>query len=267
MRFLGAMALILTAVLFLGSCARGEVNDLEVPPIDPEPVEPISLTLYFSDPHGGYMLAEAREVAVSEQDLPARALGELVKGPDDPLLSPSLPPETRVLGVEVAEGTAFVNFSRELVDKHWGGTVGELVTARSVVYTLTELSGIERVQFLIEGVAPPETLLGHLDVREPLEPEVIVGSLHPDPERLEALQERVDGGREQWRLEAVEVLLREGPGAGLRLDPEDVVETVREGERKILTVEYRDRRWTVALEQPVRSGSDGIWAMVEILPD
>jgi spore germination protein GerM len=63
-----------------------------------------------------------------------------------------------------------VDFSRELLTSHWGGSMGEIMTVYSVVNTLASLPGIEQVKFLVEG-EEIETLTGHLDISEPVEPD------------------------------------------------------------------------------------------------
>jgi len=41
--------------------------------------------------------------------------------------------------------------SKEFVENHIGGSTAELMTINSIVASLTELPGIDKVQFLIEG--------------------------------------------------------------------------------------------------------------------
>lgn len=261
------LVLVMALSGLLWACGPREMADEpEVPPQIQANEEYARVMLYFSDGHGAFLVGEERQLEGTGAELAQAALMALVEGPQDPHLSKTLPREARILGVEVAQGTAFVNFSRELVDKHWGGTAGEIITIRSVVYTLTQLQDIDRVQFLVEGVAPPETLLGHMDVREPLEPDVAVGYIDLDPDRLSSLQEEVSRGREEWRLEPLEVLLMEGPGAGLMIDSQAIIETFREDGRYEVYLSYQGSDWKVVLEQPLIQGSEGIWVIREILP-
>ena len=65
-------------------------------------------------------------------------------------------------------GGVFVDFSRELVANHPGGSTGELFTIRSVVRTLSmNFPEVESVRFLVEG-REIETVAGHIDVSGPL---------------------------------------------------------------------------------------------------
>ena len=63
-------------------------------------------------------------------------VAELIKGPTLELI-PTIPEETRVRTVFLDEkGCAYVDFSRDISQKHPGGTTGELVTISSIVNTL-----------------------------------------------------------------------------------------------------------------------------------
>ena len=68
-----------------------------------------------------------------------------------------------------------VDFDRTLVREHPGGSTGEILTVFSVVNTLTEIPGVRKVAWRIEG-QPVETLVGHLDLSRPVErdPSLIV---------------------------------------------------------------------------------------------
>jgi len=100
----------------------------------------------------------------------------LEAGPSLPGLLPVLPEGTRVLGVRQAGSVVHVNFSRELVQAHPGGSAGELVTIYGIVNTLAGAPGVERVQIWVEG-ALVETVAGHVSTLEPLAPDyTLVGA-------------------------------------------------------------------------------------------
>jgi spore germination protein GerM len=128
-----------------------------------------SVTLVFADNAATGMVEERREIAVP-QDRAGRAkriLEELAAGPRESGVR-TLPYGTRVLSVFFDEqGGVFVDFSRELVDNHPGGSTGELFTIRSVVQTLAaNFPDIESVRFLVEG-QEVETIAGHIDASVP----------------------------------------------------------------------------------------------------
>jgi len=89
-------------------------------------------------------------------------LEELIKGPTNSSLSPTLPSQTEVRALYI------MDFSSSLKEKHPGGSTGELLTVYSIVDTLlANFPSQSRVQILIQG-QPRETLAGHIDIREPL---------------------------------------------------------------------------------------------------
>lgn len=135
----------------------------------PPPVEKI--TLFFVSEDTNKLAGEAREIVPAGRDLKMVVLEELIKGPENPVLGKTIPEDVKVLGVTVDKnGLAVVDFSRELLTSHWGGSLGEIMTVYSVVNTLALLPDIEQVKFLVEG-KEIETLTGHLDISEPIEPD------------------------------------------------------------------------------------------------
>ncbi|MBO8158296.1 GerMN domain-containing protein [Thermosyntropha sp.] len=130
------------------------------------------ITLYFSDKDAIYLVPEIREVKIDKNadktDLAEKIVKELIKGPEDENLFRTIPPEAKLLGIEIKDEIAYADFSEEIKTKHWGGSTGETMTVMSIVNSLTELEGIKKVQILIEGKTE-ETLVGHLYTKEPLE--------------------------------------------------------------------------------------------------
>lgn len=93
-----------------------------------------------------------------------------------------IPVGGRVEWVQISGDLATVSLSQELVDNHPGGSAGELLTVYSIVETLTQLPEVERVQLLVAG-RRVETLVGHLAIDRPLEPDP--GMVLGRAERLE----------------------------------------------------------------------------------
>ena len=133
----------------------------------------MKLVLYFQGPDVGLLFPEEREVEETpDGNLRARAvLEELTKGPRKDLL-PTVPVGTRVREVYFdVSGVAFVDFSRELRDRHPGGAAEELLTIDSIVNSLARnVPQVLAVQFLIEG-RTVASLAGHVDLSAPVRPE------------------------------------------------------------------------------------------------
>ncbi|CFX43417.1 GerMN domain [Syntrophomonas zehnderi OL-4] len=85
-------------------------------------------------------------------DMPKAAVEELIKGqPSTPDAYRVLPPETKVLGVNVnQEGLATVNFSSAVLNANVGAS-GEEMGIFSIVNTLTEFPNIKQVSFMVDG--------------------------------------------------------------------------------------------------------------------
>jgi len=116
------------------------------------PVEKKVITLYYSNSNADKVVADKREVEISKDTQIERLVfEELQKGPKNEGLVATIPKGTRLLSVSTENGICTLNLSKEFVDNHPGGTAGETMTLFSIVNTMTELPGIEKVQFLIEG--------------------------------------------------------------------------------------------------------------------
>jgi len=130
-----------------------------------------SVVLAFADRGASRTVTERRDVVVPDDrsGKAKRILEELVSGPVGQGVA-TLPGGTRILSVVFDDaGGVYVDFSRELVSAHPGGSAGELFTIRSVVTTLqTNFPDVERVLFLVEG-REIESIAGHYDAGEPFE--------------------------------------------------------------------------------------------------
>lgn len=133
----------------------------------------MDLTLYFADRNAEKVQPEIRNLPVYDSRTAWAALQALIDGPEETDHYPTIPEGTVVLDLGIANGICTVNFSREFIDNHWGGSAGEMMTLSSIVNTLTEFPTIQKVMILVEGKAG-ETL-GNILLDQPLErsPEMI----------------------------------------------------------------------------------------------
>ena len=130
----------------------------------------IKAHLFYVDADGTRLSSVERDVAFGEGTVEqARQIIEAQIGPvAEPLVS-AVPPGTRLRTLFVTDrGEAFVDFSRELLTGHSGGSTNELLTVYTVVDALTaNLPAVTAVQLLVDG-KQVETLAGHVDLRRPL---------------------------------------------------------------------------------------------------
>lgn len=179
--FTGCIFLLVLLFMVAGfsGCAPPEEAPPQEPPeeeVDENEEEAVEETrtieLYFGDAQAENLVIEEREIQAGERGLMIAALEELIRGPEDPDLVRTVPEETEVLEIHVEEGVAEVSFSEEIRSEHWGGSTGERMTVMSITNTLVAgFEEVEQVQFLIEG-EEVETLTGHLDLTQPVTPEL-----------------------------------------------------------------------------------------------
>lgn len=175
---LGALlvALVVLIVLFYTGGGREQIRHLadtvasKPSPAADEEAGRIEVTLFFLSDNDDLLHRETREIEAgpSPADEAERALEELIKGSERGLLSP-LPAQTRVRQVFVnQDGTAYVDFGKEIMEKFSYGSSSELAAVFAVVNTLAvSFQPVRRVVILVEG-SERETLGGHVDLSRPL---------------------------------------------------------------------------------------------------
>jgi hypothetical protein len=126
------------------------------------------VTLFFQEADSEYLGPERRKIFLTSSvaDQAKQIVVELINGPLEKGLLPTLPQQTRLRGLYLdRSGTAYVDLSSELVDFHPGGTDEEIATIFSLVDTLVyNLPEIKRVHILVNG-EERDTLKSHLDLR------------------------------------------------------------------------------------------------------
>jgi germination protein M len=132
--------------------------------------EKASATLYFSNQEATAVMGEERIIRYPPETTRSGfiklVLEELIKGPRDKDLYPTIPPEVKVNNVAIEDLLCQVDFSEEMHSKHWGGAAGESMSINSIVNTLTEYPYIQRVKMTVEG----EPLnIEHVILDEPVE--------------------------------------------------------------------------------------------------
>lgn len=159
------------------------LNDLVLAPQDVAhmPIMPVvserterEIQVYFADANASKLVPEKRLVELgggAAADAGA-IVSELIKGPQSARLLPTMPVGTRLLNAYELGDMLVLDFTHELQTNHTGGSTAELLTVYSIVNTLgRNLEGIKRIRMLVEG-EEVETLMGHLDLTEPLSPNV-----------------------------------------------------------------------------------------------
>lgn len=112
-----------------------------------------AVTLYYCTLMGDDQIfyVPVSRMARGDADIVKVTVEELLKGPHpNGYLFSELPAGTELLGFTLVENTLAVNFSREILN-YKGALSGEKNIYAQIVLTLTEISGVEKVQLLVEG--------------------------------------------------------------------------------------------------------------------
>lgn len=112
--------------------------------------ERTELTLYFTDETGEQLYAEKREVVHNTNTSMERViLEELISGPDEEDLYPTLDKSMKILSVSVNENVCYVNFDAAFLNNSL--EVKEYIPIYSIVNSLSELTSVNRVQISVNG--------------------------------------------------------------------------------------------------------------------
>ncbi|NLD48704.1 MAG: GerMN domain-containing protein, partial [Clostridiaceae bacterium] len=122
----------------------------------------VRMKLYFPTIDNSRILSEEREVKVKDDAILMAALKALIAGPERTELRNAMPDGTAVLSVKKENNTAVIDFSEE-----YGKVNGldEVVERISIVNTLTEITGVEKVRILVAGkdlIGPSGEAFGEL---------------------------------------------------------------------------------------------------------
>jgi spore germination protein GerM len=132
--------------------------------------------LYFSNRENTFLAAEESVLVHSTDavDLGKKIIKALIKGPKGELLR-TIPGNTTLNALYITEdGTAFVDFSKELSENHPGGGASEFLTVFSIVNSLAlNISTIDRVKILIGGYEA-DTLAGHVELHNPFKTNMLI---------------------------------------------------------------------------------------------
>lgn len=111
-----------------------------------------TINLYFPDKNGEGLRLEKRTVNVQQTlSLEKTVVSELIKGPENKGLAPSVPEGTKLLNIETKDNVCYVNFSSEFRSKTSSGSAATTLTLYSVVNSLCALKNVSSVQILING--------------------------------------------------------------------------------------------------------------------
>lgn len=107
----------------------------------------LTVHLYFADEGENKLVGEYRKINILDtQQIEQYIVAELIKGPKVKGHMRLLPKNTEIVSVETTDGTCYVNFKKSVSSK-----VSRELMIYSIVNSLTERSGVDCVQFLVDG--------------------------------------------------------------------------------------------------------------------
>ena len=123
-----------------------KVEITEVPKLDGK------IVLYFKGNEAMKLEKEYRNVSMKRnaENMAKTVVEELLKGPTNEELHSLIPVDTKLLNIESQENTVILDLSNEFIEKQEGES-NALLAIYSIVNSLTEITEIEQVKFLING--------------------------------------------------------------------------------------------------------------------
>lgn len=111
------------------------------------------ITLYFLDSNNYELAPEARQIDAKELiDNPyAVLINLLIEGPKNEKLLKLIPENTILNNVKIENDILYIDFSEEFIKEQNLGREQEELILKSIVNTVTELTEINKVSFLING--------------------------------------------------------------------------------------------------------------------
>lgn len=146
------------------------------PPVDMDALkkkEKQIAEIYFSDPQERFLIPEKRYV-FKENDAALQAkeiVKALLEGSKAELVN-TFPVGVSLRDVKVDDaGIAFVNFNKNLIKLHQGGSTAEMATIYSLTNSITQnVPSIKKVKILVEGKEVP-SIKGHISTQKAFRPD------------------------------------------------------------------------------------------------
>lgn len=139
-----------------------------VSPATQNKVQKLKVKVYYPDDAGINLVGVSRTVEIqNDADKYSAAVNLLTVQPKEKDLTVIFPKHAKINSVTFKDGTAVVDFDKNITKGFVGGSTGEELLIGSVVRTLTEFKEVKQVRFLIDS-KEVETLSGHMDLSEPI---------------------------------------------------------------------------------------------------
>lgn len=112
--------------------------------------EMVDLHLYYADETGSRLVEANRRLTFNTNISKEKLIVEqIILGPQNASLYPTVNPDTKIVSVTVKDGTCYVNLSQEFLTQT--NQVNPEVAIYSIVNSLVELSNVNNVQISVNG--------------------------------------------------------------------------------------------------------------------
>lgn len=109
-----------------------------------------NLNLYFTNEEGNQLVPESRQVYYNGNTPIEKVIVEqLLRGPGEEGHYATLPSDTRIVGVSVADGIAYVNLGQQFIDGAL--PIDAEIPIYSIVNSLIDAGNVEQVQISVNG--------------------------------------------------------------------------------------------------------------------
>jgi len=122
-------------------------QNIEISPL-PQKIKS-TIKLYFVK--DTQLAEEFRTVVTNNLQFEISVVEELIKGPRNKLLKPTIPNNTKIISVKTIDNVCYINLSKEYIHNELWNQMDSALIIWSLVNSLTELDYIHKVQILVEG--------------------------------------------------------------------------------------------------------------------
>lgn len=148
----------------------------------------ITISLYFADKSGKYLVKEERSIPKT-LSLGREAVTQWLKGPAvvDSSIQPAVSPDTTLLDIGIKDGVATVDLSQEFLGPY--GKVSSVVTLYGLVDTLAQFPTVQEVNLRVEG--KPIKKFDELDTTHLVfNGELVIGSVSGSDQSVPAVSQK-----------------------------------------------------------------------------
>ncbi len=159
--YVSIILIVLVLILvgyFIYNNAKNKNNDilLEYTPqeeITEEQLRQTVVTLYFLDPNSYKLAPEARQIDSKKlvNDPYEELIKLLIEGPKNENLLKIIPENTQINSAQIKDDVLYIDLTEDFINEQNLGTEQEELILKSIVNTVTELTEINKVAFLIDG--------------------------------------------------------------------------------------------------------------------